>query len=133
MSTGQQVAFQPALAQVFAQHFHDATVGRNVHVHRFKVRHPGPGVRYLQGLFAENWRQASGVVLAGDTMFPPLTPAGNARVVPLSAAPGGSISDIAFVYWLLFHTAREEVRIATPYFVPDPDLELGIAEARGAG
>jgi len=93
----------------------------------------GPVVRHLQGAFAENWRQASGVVLAGDLMFPPLPPAGDARVVPLSAAPGGSISDIAFVYWLLFHSAREEVRIATPYFVPDPDLELGVAEAARRG
>jgi len=93
----------------------------------------GPVVRYLQGSFAENWRQASGVVLVGDAMFPPLTPAGNARVVPLRAAPGGSISDIAFIYWLLFHTAQKEVRIATPYFVPDPDLELGIAEAARRG
>lgn len=93
----------------------------------------GPVVRYLQGSFAENWRQASGVVLAGDKMFPPLTPAGEARVIPISAAPGGSISEIAFIYWMLFHAAREEVRIATPYFVPDPDLELGIAEAARRG
>lgn len=93
----------------------------------------GPVVRYLQGSFAENWRQASGVVLAGDTMFPALAPVGNARVVPVRGAPGGSSSDIAIAYWLLFHTAREEVRIATPYFVPDPDLELGIAEAARRG
>lgn len=93
----------------------------------------GPAVRYLQGSFAENWRQATGEVLAGDRMFPPLSPVGAARIVPLNAAPDGSISDIAFVYWLLFHTAREEVLVATPYFVPDPDLELGIAEAARRG
>lgn len=93
----------------------------------------GPVVRYLQGSFAENWRQASGIVLAGDALFPPLAPAGDARVVPVRGAPGGDSSDIALVYWMLFHTAREEVRIATPYFVPDPDLELGIAEAARRG
>ncbi len=93
----------------------------------------GPVVRYLQGSFAENWRQATGVVLAGESMFPVLTHVGDARMVPLSAAPGGSISDIAFVYWLLFHAATQEVRIATPYFVPDPDLELGIADAARRG
>lgn len=93
----------------------------------------GPVVRYLQGAFAENWRQATGEVLAGDRMFPPLPSVGNARMVPLNAAPDGSISDIAFVYWLLFHTARDEVLIATPYFVPDPDMELGIADAARRG
>ena len=93
----------------------------------------GPVVRYLQGSFAENWRQATGVVLAGESLFPALPLAGDARMVPLNAAPNGSISDIAFAYWLLFHAAREEVRIATPYFVPDPDLELGIADAARRG
>lgn len=93
----------------------------------------GPVVRHLQGSFAENWRQATGVVLAGEAMFPVLPSVGDARMVPLNAAPGGSISDIAFVYWLLFHAATKEVRIATPYFVPDPDLELGIAEAARRG
>ncbi|MBA3564822.1 MAG: cardiolipin synthase B [Gammaproteobacteria bacterium] len=93
----------------------------------------GPAVRYLQGAFAENWRQASAEVLAGERMFPPLAPAGAARMVPLNAAPQGSISDIAFVYWLLFHSAHEKVRIATPYFAPDPELELGVQEAARRG
>ncbi len=93
----------------------------------------GPTVRYLQGSFAENWRQASGEVLAGDRMFPPLEDVGAMRVVPLNASPAGPVSDIAFVYWLLFHSASEEVRIATPYFVPDPELELGIENAARRG
>lgn len=93
----------------------------------------GPAVRYLQGSFAENWRQASGEVLAGDRMFPPLPAVDAAGIVPLNAAPAGPVSDIAFVYWLLFHGAREEIRIATPYFVPDPALELGIERAARRG
>lgn len=93
----------------------------------------GPAVRYLQGSFAENWRQASGEVLAGDRMFPPLEAAGTARIVPLNAAPAGPVSDIAFVYWVLFHSARKKIRIATPYFVPDPELELGIKRAARRG
>ncbi len=93
----------------------------------------GPTVRYLQGSFAENWRQASGEVLAGDRMFPSLEDAGAMRVVPLNAAPAGPVSDIAFVYWLLFHSASEEVRITTPYFVPSPELELGIESAARRG
>lgn len=93
----------------------------------------GPVVRYLQGSFAENWRQASGEVLSGRVLFPTLEPAGPARIVPLNAAPGGSISDIAFVYWFSFHAAHHEVQIATPYFVPDPDLDLGILLAARRG
>lgn len=98
-----------------------------------QFRIEGPAVRYLQGSFAQNWRQASREVLAGDGMFPPLAPAGNARMVPLNAAPFGATSPVAFTYWLLFHSAREEVLIATPYYVPDPNLELGIEEAAQRG
>lgn len=93
----------------------------------------GPVVRYLQGAFAENWRQASGEALTGERMFPPIVVAGDARMVPLNAAPAGDISDIAFTYWLLFHLAQTEVRIATPYFIPDPDMKFGIADAARRG
>ena len=93
----------------------------------------GPVVRYLQGAFAENWRQASGEVLAGEGLFPILEEAGNARIVPLNAAPLGTTSDIAFTYWLLFKSARNEICITTPYFVPDPDMDLGIEEAARRG
>lgn len=93
----------------------------------------GPAVRYLQGSFAENWRQATGEVLAGPRMFPPLAPVGDARMVPLNAAPGSSISDIAFAYWVLFRGARERILITTPYYVPDPGLELGVEEAARRG
>lgn len=89
----------------------------------------GPAVRYLQGSFAENWRQASGEVLAGERLFPSIEPVGNARIVPLNVAPLSATSDIAFTYWMLFHTARQEIRITTPYFVPDTDMNLGIKDA----
>lgn len=98
-----------------------------------QFRIEGPAVRYLQGSFAENWRQATGEVLAGDKMFPNLHPAGDVRMVPLNAAPFGSVSAIAFTYWLLFHGAHDEIRVTTPYYVPDPDLELGIEQAARRG
>lgn len=97
----------------------------------FRLR--GPVVRYLQGSFAENWRQATGEVLAGDRMFPDLPVAGQARTVPLSIAPAGPVSTMTFAYWLLFNSAREEVTIVTPYFVPDPDLRDSITAAARRG
>ena len=33
MSPGEQVAFEPALALVFAQHLHHAPIGRKIRVH----------------------------------------------------------------------------------------------------
>ncbi len=97
----------------------------------YRIR--GPAVRYLQGSFSVNWRQATGEVLAGQDMFPDLEPAGDVRTVAIDAAPSVRISTIAFTYWLLFHAAGREIQITTPYFVPDPRLHLGLASAARRG
>src|SRR3546814_9482506 len=60
-----------------------------------------PLFRSLQGSFAVNWRQATGEVLAGEVMFPELEPAGSAKIVSIDAAPGNTVSEIGFVYWML--------------------------------
>ena len=86
----------------------------------------GPSVHYLQGAFAENWREETGEVLVEERFFPELEPAGEAKSVPILGAPGGTISDIAFLYWISLQAARERVWIATPYYMPDPDLQTAI-------
>jgi cardiolipin synthase len=83
----------------------------------------GPVVHELQGAFAENWRQATGEVLSGPEMLPPLEREGPVTVVPLLGTPRGSISRISFAYWLSLHAARTTVNITTPYFVPDRPLK----------
>jgi cardiolipin synthase len=41
------------------------------------MRVEGPAVEYLQGAFAENWLEATGVVLGGEPSFPrPIQPKG---------------------------------------------------------
>lgn len=91
----------------------------------------GPAVRYVQGAFAENWREATGEVLAGERLFPEIEPVGDAVVVPILETPGGSVSKTGLLYWTLLQVAREQVRIWTPYFVPDPDLlDAMVATAR---
>lgn len=93
----------------------------------------GPVVRYLQGAFADNWHEASGVVLTGDRVFPPLPDAGGMYTLPISTSPGDHFTGIPLTYWLLARTARRELLIATPYYVPDPDLKLGLVEAARRG
>jgi cardiolipin synthase len=93
----------------------------------------GPVVRYLQGAFVENWRQATGEVLGGPKVFPEIEPAGDTRMAVINTGPAGATSEIGFSYWLMFHGARERIDVATPYFVPDPDLELGLMEAARRG
>lgn len=97
----------------------------------FRLR--GPVVGYLQGSFAENWRQATREVLAGEHLFPELGHEGDAEIVVVNADATRRYSDIALIYWVLFHSARCRVSIATPYFAPDPRLELGLHGAAERG
>ncbi|MEO6926444.1 MAG: phospholipase D-like domain-containing protein [Rhodanobacter sp.] len=116
------------IAEVWTGHAQDPEHWRDDH---FRIR--GPAVRYLQGSFGVNWRQATGEVLAGASLFPQLQVAGDVRIVAIDAAPSIRISTIAFTYWLFFHGAREEIRVTTPYYVPDPRLQLGLAAAARRG
>ncbi|MEO7066548.1 MAG: phospholipase D-like domain-containing protein [Rhodanobacter sp.] len=116
------------IAEVWTGHAQDPDHWRDDH---FRIR--GPAVRYLQGSFAVNWRQATGEVLAGASLFPDLQEAGDARIVAVDAAPSVRISTIGFTYWLFFHVACKEICITTPYYVPDPRLHLGLASAARRG
>ena len=116
------------IAEVWTGHAQDPDHWRDDH---FRIR--GPAVRYLQGSFAVNWRQATGEVLVGATLFPELDRAGDARIVAIDAVPSIRISTIGFAYWLFFHGAREEICVTTPYYVPDPRLHLGLAAAARRG
>ncbi len=116
------------IAEVWTGQAQDPEHWRDDH---FRIR--GPAVRYLQGSFGVNWRQATGEVLAGASLFPDLPDAGPARIVAIDAAPSIRISTIGFTYWLFFHAAREEIRVTTPYYVPDPDLHLGLGCAARRG
>ncbi|MEO9041053.1 MAG: phospholipase D-like domain-containing protein [Rhodoferax sp.] len=116
------------IAEVWTGHVQDPEHWRDDH---FRIR--GPAVLYLQGSFAVNWRQATGEVLAGPALFPVLEDAGTVRIVAIDAAPSIRISTIAFTYWLFFHAARLEIRVTTPYYVPDPRLHLGLASAARRG
>ena len=116
------------IAEVWTGHAQDPDHWRDDH---FRIR--GPVVRYLQGSFAVNWRQATGEVLAGASLFPDLDAAGDMRIVAIDAAPSVRISTIGFTYWLFFHGARKEIRVTTPYYVPDPRLDLGLASAAQRG
>jgi cardiolipin synthase len=100
---------------------------RDVH---FRVT--GPIVPYLQMAFAANWRQATGQVLVADPGRPAVPrPEGN-TVVPVAGRPGG-LSSMWFLYWSALRSARREVLIATPYFVPGPELAEEIAATARRG
>jgi cardiolipin synthase len=97
------------------------------------ARVEGPVVAHLQSAFAEDWLFSAGEALEGDGFFPSLRTAGGVLARGVTDGPD---EDFEAVRWLLLGalaTARERVRIVTPYFVPDAGLvtAIDVAVMRG--
>jgi cardiolipin synthase len=97
------------------------------------ARVEGPVVTHLQEAFAEDWLFTTGETLEGGAFFPPLHRAGD---VLARGVPDGPDEDFEAIRWVLLGalaTARERVRIVTPYFLPDPGLvtAIDVAVMRG--
>jgi cardiolipin synthase len=90
------------------------------------VRVEGPVVASCQAVFAENWLECRGDILAGEDWFPPLEPCGtmDAAVVKNSLSFAGSRA----LFQALVECASREIRLATPYFVPDPSFISALIE-----
>ncbi len=93
------------------------------------VRVEGPVVAAIQAVFAENWLECRGDIMAGEAWFPPLEPIGgtDAAVVRNSLSHAASRA----LFQALMQCATREIRLATPYFVPDPSfMSMLIERAR---
>ncbi len=93
----------------------------------------GPVVGQLQETFAEDWAFTTRERLSGEAWFPPLEPAGP---VMARGIPDGPDEDFEHIRWTLLGalaSARQSVRIITPYFLPDAALitTLNVAAMRG--
>jgi cardiolipin synthase len=97
------------------------------------LRIEGPAVAALQGVFAENWLESSGEIVAGEAYFPLTEAKGDTRLMIVKSSP----SDRATAARVLFHAfvscATTRVYACTPYFVPDRTMldALRAAAARG--
>jgi cardiolipin synthase len=86
------------------------------------VRIEGPVVRDLQAAFAQDWREATGIVLGGPAYLPVLERADSvAAEIVSSSALGGSF-EVYTLFLLAIDAARRSIDITNPYFVPDPGL-----------
>jgi cardiolipin synthase len=98
------------------------------------ARVEGPVVAHLQEVFAEDWLFTTRrEILDGAAFFPPLRAVGDVLARGVADGPD---EDFETVRWLLLGalaTARERIRIVTPYFVPDAGLvaAIDVAVMRG--
>lgn len=83
----------------------------------------GPVVAQLQGVFAANWLKTEGELLFGERFFPTLAAPGDALVQAFRSGPQDGREIARLVYLSAIAGARENIRIAQSYFVPD-DLAM---------
>lgn len=99
------------------------------------ARVSGPVVLGLQAVFAENWLECAGEILAGGDSFPDpeAIPDAFAGMVIGSTPTAGRSTRARVLVQFLLASARHSIDLSSPYFVPDLGIrrELLAAKARG--
>lgn len=94
------------------------------------VRVEGPSVTGLQAVFSENWMESHGEVLTGRDVFPFEPGTGDSRALVVRSSPTTGRSTTARVLiQTLVASARKQIHITTPYFLPDDSLTDELARA----
>ena len=125
-----RVAFTGGM-NIQARNIHADDPPRRVRDLHFRIE--GPLVGQLQEAFAEDWAFTTRDVLEGPEWFPSLAEVGETTARVISDGPNGDIEIMRTVILGALSTARESVRIVTPYFLPDPGMisALAVAALRG--
>ena len=87
------------------------------------LRLEGPVVSQLQGAFAENWLEATGVALGGKEYFPqPVEPKGRVMAQAVRSSPAGGSAEMYTMFLIAMASARQSIYITNPYFLPDDKM-----------
>lgn len=89
----------------------------------------GPAVGALQEIFLNDWETATGEQVAGAHYYPVPDCAGDTPVQVVATGPDQPHHTIERILMEALGQAREEVWMATPYFVPSETLRLALAQA----
>ena len=98
------------------------------------VRVEGPVVEQLQGAFAENWLEATGIAIGGPQYFPrPIVAPGAVDAQAVRSSPAGGSVAMYTMYLLAMAAARESIHITNPYFLPEDKMIETLAAAARRG
>jgi len=95
----------------------------------------GPVVEQLQGAFAENWLEATGVAIGGPEYFPRrrLDFKGSVDAQVVRSSPAGGGTSMYTMFLLALASARHSIHITNPYFVPDDKMISTLIGAANRG
>lgn len=97
------------------------------------ARIEGPVVNDLQSAFMDNWIKITRRVLTDDAYFPHLPQVGTTSMSVAYASPPETTSAVQRMYYLAIASARRELILQNPYFIPDRHAVRLCAEAVARG
>jgi cardiolipin synthase len=91
----------------------------------------GDAVSNIQATFVENWLEASGEILANEDFFSfDETMDGDAAALIVNSSPSmGRSTRARILYQTLLASARDNLHITTPYFLPDRSVRAELLRA----
>jgi cardiolipin synthase len=90
----------------------------------------GDAVVSLQGTFIENWLQASEEVLNGIEYFPDDPDDGKVTALVVNSTPSiGGSTRARILFQTLLASAKKNIQITTPYFMPDESVRKELINA----
>jgi len=95
------------------------------------VRVDGDAVPSLQSAFIENWLEAVEEVLTGERYFPfPPGKSGDSPGLVVNSSPSaGRATRARILFQVLLASARRNIHITTPYFLPDRSIRAELIKA----
>ena len=97
------------------------------------ARVEGPVVAAIHGVWAENWCECCGEIVTGSEFFPPLDRAGDTTGIVVKSSPSDRATVSRVVFQLLIEGADRQLRIQTPYFLPDRTLRQALVTSAERG
>jgi cardiolipin synthase len=97
------------------------------------ARIEGPLVAALQGVAAENWLECCGEILTGPEYFPDLDVVGHTTAFVVKSSPSDRATASRVTFQLLMEGADHDLRISTPYFLPDRALRRALVQIARRG
>ncbi len=93
------------------------------------LRVRGSAVAGLVSVFSENWVECSGEILSGAEQFPAPDKPGASTCLVINSTPHGGSTKARILFQGLIDSARKEIQLTTPYFLPDRSARNALIRA----
>jgi len=93
----------------------------------------GPVVSDVAGIVAENWLECCGEILTGPDTYKPHRREGDVAAFAVKSSPADRSTTSRALFQTLIEGANGDVRLSTPYFLPDKAFRAAIARTTARG